>query len=216
MLASVSLTGVGVKLVSIVLALTAGIPLLALALVMVVSLILGMGLPTTGAYILASALGVPVLTKLGFEPLAAHLFVFYYAIISNITPPVALAAYAAASIAGSEPNKTGFTACRLGFLAFVTPFAFCYDPGILLQSSLVGNLYGILACIGACFGFAFAIEGYQNRLLKTWERIVFLALGCMGLHPNPLITTTGALGVLVFALFIWKTGQKKGATPAAA
>ena len=85
-LASVSLTGVGVKLVGVVLALTHGIPLLALALVMIVSLILGMGLPTTGAYILASALGVPVLTKLGFEPLAAHLFVFYYAIISNITP----------------------------------------------------------------------------------------------------------------------------------
>ncbi|MFR5879421.1 MAG: TRAP transporter permease [Cloacibacillus evryensis] len=108
-LASVSLTGVGVKLVGLVLAFTSGIPLLALFLVMIVSLILGMGLPTTGAYILASALGVPILTKLGFPAISAHMFVFYYAIISNITPPVALAAYAAASIAGSEPNKTGFT-----------------------------------------------------------------------------------------------------------
>lgn len=215
-LASVSLTGVGVKLVSLVLALSHGIPLFALALVMVVSLILGMGLPTTGAYILASALGVPVLTKLGFPGISAHLFVFYYAIISNITPPVALAAYAGASIAGADPNKTGFTACRLGFLAFVAPFAFCYDPGILLQSSALGNIYGILACIGACFGFAFAIEGYQNRLLKPWERLVYVVLGCMGLHPNPLITAIGAGGVLLFALFIWKTGKKDTPAPTAA
>lgn len=215
-LASVSLTGVGVKLVGMVLALTHGVPLLALALVMVVSLILGMGLPTTGAYILASALGVPVLTRLGFEPLAAHLFVFYYAIISNITPPVALAAYAAASIAGSNPNKTGFTACRLGFLAFVTPFAFCYDPGILLQSDLIGNIYGIVACIAACFGFGFAMEGYLNRLLKPWERAVFVLFGCMGLHPNPMITTIGAVGVIAFWVFIVKLGKKNKVTPAAA
>ena len=215
-LASVSLTGVGVKLVGIVLALTQGIPLLALALVMVVSLILGMGLPTTGAYILASALGVPVLTKLGFEPLAAHLFVFYYAIISNITPPVALAAYAAASIAGSNPNRTGFTACRLGFLAFVTPFAFCYDPGILLQSDLIGNIYGIVACVAACFGFGFAMEGYLNRLLAPWERALFVVFGCMGLHPNPVITTAGAAGVIIFWILIVKMGRKNKATPAAA
>ncbi|OUO94379.1 TRAP transporter permease [Cloacibacillus sp. An23] len=215
-LASVSLTGVGVKLVGMVLALTHGIPLLALALVMIVSLILGMGLPTTGAYILASALGVPVLTRLGFEPLAAHLFVFYYAIISNITPPVALAAYAAASIAGSNPNKTGFTACRLGFLAFVTPFAFCYDPGILLQSDLVGNIFGIVACIAACFGFGFAMEGYLNRLLKPWERAVFVLFGCMGLHPNPVITTIGAAGVIIFWVLIVKLGKKNKVTPAAA
>ena len=215
-LASVSLTGVGVKLVGVVLALTHGIPLLALALVMIVSLILGMGLPTTGAYILASALGVPVLTKLGFEPLAAHLFVFYYAIISNITPPVALAAYAAASIAGSNPNRTGFTACRLGFLAFVTPFAFCYDPGILLQSDLIGNIYGIVACIAACFGFGFAMEGYLNRLLAPWERALFVVFGCMGLHPNPVITTAGAAGVIIFWIFIVKMGRKNKATPAAA
>ncbi len=214
-LASVALTGVGVKLVGIVLQLTSGFPLLALFLVMIVSLVLGMGLPTTGAYILASALGVPILTKLGFDALASHLFVFYYAIISNITPPVALAAYAAASIAGSDPNKTGFAACRLGFLAFVTPFAFCYDTGILLRSSLIGNVYGILACIGACFGFAFAIEGYQNRLLKMWERAVYVVLACMAIHPNTIVTLTGAVGVLVFALFIWQTGKKK-ATPAAA
>ncbi len=130
---SVALSGIGFKFVGAVLALSGGIPFLALVLIAVVSLVLGMGLPTTSAYILGAALGVPALAKIGIMPLAAHLFVFYYAIISNITPPVALAAYAAASIAGSPPNRTGFAACRLGILAFIVPFAFCYDPGLLLE-----------------------------------------------------------------------------------
>lgn len=214
-LASVSLTGVGVKLVGLVLAFTSGIPLLALFLVMIVSLVLGMGLPTTGAYILAAALGVPILTTLGFPAISAHMFVFYYAIISNITPPVALAAYAAASIAGSEPNKTGFTACKLGFLAFVTPFAFCYDPGILLQGTLVQNVYGILACVAACFGFGFAIMGYLNRDLKVWERVVFVIFAVMGLSPNEFVTTAGAVGVIVAWIIFAKVGKKKTPTAAA-
>lgn len=207
-LGSVALTGIGVKLVGFVLAFASGAPLLALFLVMIVSLILGMGLPTTGAYILAAALGAPILIQLGFEPIAAHMFVFYYAIISNITPPVALAAYAASSIAGANPNKTGFAACKLGFLAFVTPFAFCYDPGILLQEGLIGNLFGIMACVAACFGFGFAVAGYQNRPLSYWERAVFAVLAVMGLTPYRTVTVAGALGVLIFALLIWKTGKK--------
>ena len=191
-------------------------PLLALFLVMIVSLILGMGLPTTGAYILASALGVPILTKLGFPAISAHMFVFYYAIISNITPPVALAAYAAASIAGSDPNRTGFEACRLGFLAFVTPFAFCYDPGILLQGTLPENLFGILACCVACLGFGFAMMGYLNRALKPWERLLFVLFAVMGLCPDRLITSIGAAGVVAAWVFFAKTGKKNVQPPAAA
>lgn len=207
-LGSVALTGVGVKLVGFVLAFAGGTPLLALFLVMLVSLVLGMGLPTTGAYILAAALGAPILTKLGFSDIAAHMFVFYYAIISNITPPVALAAYAASSIARADPNKTGFAACKLGFLAFVTPFAFCYDPGILLQENLLGNLFGIMACIAACFGFGFAVVGYQNRLLEPWERLVYVVFSITALTPWRNITAAGALGVLAFAVYIWKTGKR--------
>ena len=217
-LASISLTGVGVKIVSMLLnfvniAPPALAPMLGLVLVMIVSLILGMGMPTTSAYILASALGVPVLSKLGFPALSAHMFVFYYAIISNITPPVALAAYAGASIAGSDPNKTGFTACRLGFLAFVTPFAFCYDPGILLQLDLVGNIYGIIACVAACFGFAFALMGYINRPLAKWQRLVFVVLGVAALCPNQIITLVGFFGTLICWFLFVKMGKKS--TPAA-
>lgn len=207
-LGSVALTGVGVKLVGLVLAFSGGIPLIALALVMVVSLVLGMGLPTTGAYILAAALGVPILTKLGFPALSAHMFVFYYAIISNITPPVALAAYAASSIAGSDPNRTGFTACRLGFLAFVTPFAFCYDPGILLQGTLVQNCYGILSCVIACIGLGFAMMGYINRNLKLWERALLTAFAIMALAPYETVTIAGAVAVVALSFFFAKTGKK--------
>lgn len=215
-LASVSLTGVGVKLVGLVLALTGHFSLLALFLVMIVSLVLGMGLPTTGAYILASALGVPILTKLGFPAISAHMFVFYYAIISNITPPVALAAYAAASVAGSEPNKTGFTACKLGFLAFVTPFAFCYDPGILLQGSFFTNICAIIACLAACFGFGFALMGYLNRDLKIWERAVFVVFAVLALSPNDIVTAVGVAGIIgAWAIFA-KMGKKNSMTPSAA
>lgn len=207
-LASVSLTGVGVKLVGFVLAFSHGTPIIALALVMVVSLVLGMGLPTTGAYILAAALGAPILTKLGFPAISAHMFVFYYAIISNITPPVALAAYAASSIAGSDPNKTGFAACKLGFLAFVTPFAFCYDPGILLQGTLVQNCFGILSCIIACLGFGFAMMGYINRNLHLWERLVLAAFSVLALTPYDLVTIAGAVGVIGASCFFANVGHK--------
>lgn len=207
-LGSVALTGVGVKLVGFVLAFAGGTPLLALFLVMLVALVLGMGLPTTGAYILAAALGAPILIELGFSDISAHMFVFYYAIISNITPPVALAAYAASSIAGANPNKTGFAACKLGFLAFVTPFAFCYDPGILLQEDLLGNLFGIMACVASCFGFGFAVAGYQNRMLAIWERLLYVAMAILALTPSRNLTAMGVLGVLVFALYIGKTGER--------
>lgn len=212
-LSSVSLTGIGQKLVSLVLVFSGNTPLLALFLVMVVSLVLGMGLPTTGAYILASALGVPILAQLGYPLISAHMFVFYFAIISNITPPVALAAYAASSIAGSDPNKTGFTACRLGFLAFVIPFAFCYDPGILLQLDLLGNLMGILACIVACFGFGFAIIGYINRSLAIWERALFVIFSIMALTPNNIMTLAGCAGVITATLLFTKILNKDKGSP---
>ena len=170
-----------------------------------------MGLPTTGAYILAAALGVPILTTLGFAPLAAHMFVFYYAIISNITPPVALAAYAASSIAGSDPNKTGFTACKLGFLAFVTPFAFCYDPGILLQLDIIGNIYGITACIAACLGFGFALMGYLNRPLAMYERVIFVILAVAALAPNQIATIVGFVGTIAATIIFSKVKRNKAA-----
>ena len=135
-------------------------PFIALVLIALVSLILGMGLPTTSAYILGAALGVPALAQLGFDPLAAHMFVFYFAIVSNITPPVALAAYAASSLAQSKPTETAIQALKLGILAFMVPFAFCYDLGLLSNAGWVGNSFAVFGGIGALFAMAFAMLGF--------------------------------------------------------
>ena len=190
-LGSVALTGIGGKLVGFVLSFAGNLPLLALVLIMFVSLVLGMGLPTTGAYILASALGAPVLIKLGFLPLAAHMFVFYYAIISNITPPVALAAYAASSIAQSPPNRTGFTAMRLGVLGFLVPFAFCYDPGMLMQGSLLTNVWAMCSGVVAVFALGASIVGYAYTPLTPLIRIALAVAGVAVLLPQPLAVCAG-------------------------
>lgn len=204
---SVSLTGFGFKFVGFIFSFARDVPFFALVLIMVVSLILGMGLPTTGAYILAAALGVPLLAKLGFAPLAAHMFVFYFAIISNITPPVALAAYAASSLAGSHPNTTGFIAMKLGILAFVVPFAFCYDPGLLWQLDLGGNLVSMGGGVAAIFAFGYAMMGYTNRPLNLLQRGLFAGAGVLALGATVPMTLSGAALTLGGAL-LWRRREK--------
>ncbi len=205
-LGSVALTGVGGKLVGFVLEFAGDMPALALVLVMLVSLVLGMGLPTTGAYILAAALGAPILIKLGFLPIAAHMFVFYYAIISNITPPVALAAYAASSIAGSGPNETGFKAMQLGFLAFIVPFAFCYDPGLLMQGDWIVNGLGFISGLIVMFGLGYALMGFINVPLNWLERGLLLGASLMALTPKPAFIVAGA--ALLVAVW-WNANRRR-------
>lgn len=195
-LGAVSLTGIGGKLVSFVIAFAGDSRLLALILVMFVSIILGMGLPTTGAYILAAALGAPILVKLGFLPIAAHMFVFYYAIISNITPPVALAAYAASSIADANPNRTGFQAMQLGFIAFIVPFAFCFDPGLLMQGDWTANAWAILSGVTSVFSFAYMWMGYIKSSIPLWLRLILGAAGIACLTSNPIYILAGVIVTL--------------------
>lgn len=204
-LGAVSLTGIGGKLVGFVLSFSQNMPFIALFLVMLVSLVLGMGLPTTGAYILAAALGAPILVQLGFLPIAAHMFVFYYAIISNITPPVALAAYAASSIAGSGPNETGFKAMQLGFLAFIVPFAFCYDPGLLMQGDWMVNGLGLLSGLVVMFCLGYALMGYINCPLNLVERGALMLAAGLVLTPFPLCILAGS-GIL---LLIWWNANRR-------
>jgi TRAP transporter 4TM/12TM fusion protein len=194
-LGAVALTGVGGKLVGFVLSFAKDAPPLGLVLIMLISIFLGMGLPTTGAYILAAALGAPILVKMGFSPLASHMFVFYFAVISNITPPVALAAFAAASISGANPNKIGFQAMRLGFLAFIVPFAFCYDPGLLMQGGLGANLWAIVSGIVAIFSFGYFWMGYITRPIPWWIRALLLSAGVVTLFPSNLLVL-GSIAVL--------------------
>ena len=206
-LGAVSLTGIGGKLVGFVISFAGNVPLLALVLVMLIATLLGMGLPTTGAYILAAALGAPILVKLGFPPIAAHMFVFYYAIISNITPPVALAAYAASSIADSNPNRTGFQAMQLGFLAYVVPFAFCYDPGLLMQGNWIQICWALLSGIGAVFSFAYMWMGYIHKPINALMRILLCISGVLCLTVWPMSTAVGL--VILIAVYVLNRRQQK-------
>jgi TRAP transporter 4TM/12TM fusion protein len=213
-LGAVALTGIGGKLVGFVLSFSQDMPIIALVLIMIVSIFLGMGLPTTGAYILASALGAPILVRMGFSPLASHMFVFYFAVISNITPPVALACFAASSIAGAGPNKIGFQAMRLGFLAFIVPFAFCYDSGLLMQGGLAANLWAIATGIIAIFAFGYFWMGYITRPIPFWLRGILLAAGVYSLFPGTLPVFLSGAAVIGAFLYSKLLGVNRAASAA--
>ena len=213
-LGAVALSGIGPKIVSAVLSVSHGIPVLTLLLIAVVCLILGMGLPTTSAYILAASLSVPALGQLHFNSIAAHMFVFYYAIISNITPPVALAAYAAASIAEDSPNKTGWAACRLGFLAFVILFAFCYDGGLLLQLDWTHNVISIVSGVALVFGIGFSFTGYCGGRIPMWSRVLFAAFGLASMWKSSLVSLGGTTAIFVLYIFCQKVFADKKASSA--
>lgn len=176
----VTLTGLGLKFSGMVLSLSHGNIYLTLFFTMIASLVLGMGLPTTAAYIICAILAVPALKNLGVNVLAAHLFVFYFAIISAITPPVALAAYAGAGIAKSNPMKTGWTACRIGLAAFIIPYIFVFNPSLLMQGKAVEVLWvSFTAFIGTSL-LACSTIGWFLASLKNWERaLVFFSSICL-------------------------------------
>ena len=124
-------SGLAVRFSTSIIDLSQGSTILALGLAMIICIILGMGITVTALYILVAALVVPALTSLGVEPMAAHLFAFHFGVHSYITPPVALSAFAAAAIAGSDPMKTGFQAARLALAAYILPYMFVFSPGLI-------------------------------------------------------------------------------------
>jgi TRAP-type uncharacterized transport system fused permease subunit len=125
----IAITGIGTRLSGVLMAIAGQSQLLALFFAMCVAIILGMGMPTTAAYAVAASVVAPGLIRMGIEPLTAHFFIFYYAVMSAITPPVALAAYAGAAIAGSDPMRTSVESFKIGIAAFVVPFMFFFAAG---------------------------------------------------------------------------------------
>lgn len=183
-IALLSQTGVAVKLSSVIMAASGTSNMLALALAAVVVLILGMGIPTTAAYVIGASVCGVALTKLGFNPLAVQMFIFYYACISVITPPVCLAAYTAAGIAQARWSKIAFTAMRLGIVAYLVPFVFIYLPELLWQgspSSIFINF--VLSTIGV-FLMAIGFGGWFIRNLHVISRIFIFASGFLLLYPG--------------------------------
>jgi TRAP transporter 4TM/12TM fusion protein len=180
----VNLTGLGLRFSSIIISASGGHLLPALFLTMFASLILGMGLPTTPAYVIQAALAVPALVNLGVPVIAAHLFCLYFAVISAITPPVALAAYAGASISGGSAMTTGFIATRLGLAAYLVPYMFVYGPALLtIGRPTEVALAATTAALGVV-GLAAAGEGWLLGRAPAWERVLLLAGALLLIKPG--------------------------------
>nr|WP_163501995.1 TRAP transporter fused permease subunit [Halomonas socia] len=194
------LTGLGLRFTSILLNLTGGVLLPTMLLVMASCIILGMGLPTAAAYMIAAIFGAPALIELGITPLAAHLFVFYFAILSAITPPVAMAAYAAATIAETPLQRTGFVAMKLGLAIYLIPFVFAYNSALLLDGSFLEVLEALLtACIGIA-SLAIAVQGFFIVKAAVWERLLTIIAAGSLLIPGWESATIGAILLLLVAV----------------
>ncbi|MCY4394867.1 MAG: TRAP transporter permease [Rhodospirillaceae bacterium] len=178
-------SGLAVRFSTSIIDLSQGSTILALALAMVICIILGMGITVTALYILVAALVVPALTKLGVEPMAAHLFAFHFGVHSYITPPVALSAFAAAAIAGSDPMKTGFQAARLALAAYILPYMFVYSPGLVAVGAWHEILIAAATAMVGVVALAAAVEGWLFRPAPGWQRIG-LAAGAILLVMPPL------------------------------
>lgn len=213
----VTLTGVGLKLANAILALSAGSFALTLFFTMLASIILGMGLPTTAKYIVLATIAAPAIQSFGTPMLAAHLFIMYFGILADLTPPVALAAYAAAGIARAEPNATGFMAVKLAFAGFLIPYIFCYNPGLLMIGA--SNLEILFIVCTATIGIAalsFACVGFWMRPLFIWERLILVASAITLITPGLKSDIIG-LGFLVLVYCLqkffkngpWKNSKKR-------
>ena len=207
----VSITGIGVIFGDMMIQAAHSLLFPSLLFTAITCIVLGMGLPTTAAYVIAASILAPSLIKLGLAPLTAHLFVFYFACLSAITPPVALAAYAGAGIAKTNPMTTAVEACKLGFAGFMVPFAFCYNPAMMMQGS-VGEIISV--AISAIIGVAIMSAGFQGWLLwkLNWlERIVFIAGGLLMFIPGTLTDIAGlviAVALLLVNVKKWEKGPK--------
>ena len=204
----ITLTGLGLKIGAGLISISGGISILLLMLTMISSIILGMGVPTTANYLITSTIAAGAIIGLGFEPLAAHMFVFYFGIIADVTPPVALAAMAGAAIAKSDPLKTGFEATKLSIGAFIIPYMFIFNPQILMINTTFVEVIPILitSLIGM-FGVSAGLDGYVFRKCNFIERILFIAAGLLSIYPE---FYTDIIGIgLIAALIILQIIKKK-------
>ena len=201
-IAIISLTGLGLVFSTLIITASAGNLFLALALTMLSSLVLGMGLPTAAAYILVATLTAPALVELGVNLLAAHFFVFYSAMLSAITPPVALAAYAASGIANANPIRISIIAVKFGLAAFVVPYFFVLNPALLGQGNLAQVGSAFLLAVLAAAAMAATTQGWFLIRLNIVERIILAIVIFLLFFPSLISNITG-LAALIFVI-IWQ------------
>jgi len=213
----ISLTGVGARFSSLLLGLAGVSQLLALFFAMLISILLGMGMPTTAAYAVAASVVAPGLINIGIEPLIAHFFVFYFAVVSAITPPVALASYAAAGISGDNPMGTSVASFKIGLAAFIVPFMFFYSPAMLMEGSATQILrVGLTATLGIVL-LSGMVQKWFFGPVNLPQRLVML-VGAMFLIYGGIYTDIAglAIGTVLFIMQRKQHGGKGKATASAA
>ncbi|WP_051302824.1 TRAP transporter permease [Salibacterium aidingense] len=209
-----SLTGLGSRISRIIVSWSGENLFVLLFLVMMVCIILGMGLPTVAAYTLAASTVAPALTELDVPLLAAHLFVFYFASISTITPPVALSAFAGAAIAGEKPMKVGWQALKLGAAAYIVPFMFVLDSNLLLQGDFGVMVFtDVFTALLGILALAIAMQGYFLQNLNIYFRVIYFLLAMMLVVPIVSLSTLG-IGIMVILILVdvFKRKQKQPAS----
>lgn len=206
-----SMTGLGVKMAMLIEYLAGGKLIIALLLTAVASLILGMALPTTANYIVQASVAAPALIALGIPKLTAHMFVFYFGVYADITPPVALAAYTAAGISKGDPMKTGFYASRIAFIGFIIPFLFVYHPALVLQG-LTPDIFNMTVSTGlSVVALSATFSNYLHRKCRGWERTGLLASGILLVTPGIVTDLTGF--IILVAIYFWQRNTQHDKTP---
>lgn len=201
----VSMTGLGAKFAASIIALSGGHLFLALFFTMIACLVLGMGLPTTANYVVTATVAAPALIN-GFDlaPIAVHMFVFYFGIVADITPPVCLAAYAGAGIAGANPFKSGVTAVKLAIAAFIIPYIFVYSPILVMENvTAIPLILAVVTSVLGMIAVSSAMIGFYIRNSRFYERLILFVAGVCLIIPDLTISLVG-LGLLVVIWFLQK------------
>lgn len=211
---TVSMTGLGIKFSNLIGNLAGGREILGLFFTMIACLILGMALPTTANYIVQAAITAPALVALGVPLLTAHLFVFYFGVFADITPPVCLAAYAGAGIAKADPMKAGLNATRNVTVAYLVPYLFVYFPALLGKAPAMEVVQAVATAVLAVIALSAAFSSFLQRRCYWWERFLLLVAGALLIVPEPVSDLAGA--ILFVALYIWQRLSKTRPRPATA
>ena len=205
---SITMTGLANDLINGIISVANGKLIIALLLTMLCCIVLGMGVPTTANYCIMAATCAPILVRMGVPTLAAHFFVFYFGIVADITPPVALAAYAGSAIAKANPMKTAFTASRLAIAVFIVPYVFCFNPAMLLIDTTPLKVVQIfITSLIGVFGLSSSLEGFLSVKMSVPVRVLMAAGGLMLIDPSLMTDVVGIL--LIVGCCVWQTAQKK-------
>ena len=205
---TITMTGLANLMINGIAALAGNSTFIALFLTMLCCIVLGMGVPTTATYCIMAATCAPILVRMGVPIVAAHFFVFYFGIVADLTPPVALAAYAGAAIAQGNPMKTALVSTKLAIGAFIVPYAFALSPAMLLIDTTVPEviLITMTALAGIC-GVSAGLEGYFLCPMKNWQRILSALGGLLLIYPGILTDSIGF--ALVAAVLVMQLLEKK-------